>query len=60
MVRALEKAGFTFIRQRGSHIFMAKDETVVPVPRHKEIKKGTLMAIITEAGLTKEEFLDLL
>lgn len=30
------------------------------VPRHKEIKRGTLLKIITEAGLTKEEFLELL
>jgi predicted RNA binding protein YcfA (HicA-like mRNA interferase family) len=39
---------------------MVKDQTVVPVPRHQEIKRGTLMAIITEAGLTKEKFLKLL
>jgi hypothetical protein len=32
----------------------------VPVPKHKEIKKGLLMEIITEADLTKEEFLKLL
>jgi hypothetical protein len=30
------------------------------VPRHNEIKRGTLMAIMTEAGLSKEEFLQLL
>jgi predicted RNA binding protein YcfA (HicA-like mRNA interferase family) len=53
----LSKVGFRVIRQKGSHIFLAKDEIVVPVPRHDEIKRGTLMAIITEAGLTKEEFL---
>lgn len=60
MVKALEKAGFVFIRKRGSHIFLAKGETVVPVPRHREIKRATLMAIIIEAGLAKEEFLKLL
>jgi predicted RNA binding protein YcfA (HicA-like mRNA interferase family) len=32
----------------------------VPVPKHKEIKRGLLMEIISEAGLTKEEFLGLL
>ena len=45
------------VRQKGSHIFLAKDEVVVPVPRHDELKRGTLMAIITEAGPTKEEFM---
>jgi hypothetical protein len=39
---------------------MAKDVVVVPVPRHDAIKRGTLLATITEAGLTKEEFLKLL
>ncbi|HXQ93172.1 MAG TPA: type II toxin-antitoxin system HicA family toxin [Nitrososphaerales archaeon] len=48
------------VRQRGSHIFLARNEVVVPVPRHDELKRGTLMAIITEAGLTKEEFIQLL
>ena len=40
--------------------FLAKNEIVVPEPRHDEIKRGTLIAIITEAGLTKDEFLKLL
>lgn len=31
-----------------------KDQTVVPVPRHQEIKRGTLMAMIVEDGLTKK------
>ncbi len=30
------------------------------VPRHKEIRRSTLLKIIAEAGLTKEEFLELL
>jgi len=41
-------------------MFLVRDGVVVPVPRHKEIKRGTLLAIIAEAGLTKDEFLDLL
>jgi len=32
----------------------------VPVPKHEEIKRGLLMEIISEAGLTKEEFLRLI
>lgn len=48
------------VRRRGSHIYLVKGESVVPVPRHEEIKRGTLMAIIVEAGLTKEGFLELL
>jgi len=59
-VRALSRAGYTVVRQRGSHIFLAKDDVVVPVPRKDELKRGTLMAIIAESGLTKEEFLRLI
>jgi predicted RNA binding protein YcfA (HicA-like mRNA interferase family) len=59
-VKVLAKAGFQVARQKGSHLILIKDEYVVPVPKHKEIKKGLLMEIIAEAGLTKEEFLKLL
>ena len=34
VIKALSKAGFTVARQKGSHIILAKDELVVPVPRH--------------------------
>jgi predicted RNA binding protein YcfA (HicA-like mRNA interferase family) len=60
VVKALTKAGFKVVRQKGSHLILAKDERIVPVPKHEQIKIGLLMAIIEEAGLTKEEFLELL
>ena len=60
VVKALGKVDFKIDRQKGSYIILVKDERVVPVPRHAEIKRGLLMEIIMEAGLTKEEFLRLL
>jgi len=60
VVKALGKVGFKIDRQKGSHMILVRDERIVPVPRHAEIKRGLLMEIITEAGLTKEEFLRLL
>jgi predicted RNA binding protein YcfA (HicA-like mRNA interferase family) len=60
VVKALKKAGFQIARQKGSHLILVKDECIVPVPRHEQIKRGLLMAIIEESGLTKEEFLKLL
>ena len=60
VIKALRKAGFTVARQKGSHIILAKDDCVLPVPKHAQIKRGLLMEIIAEAGLTKEEFLRLL
>ena len=64
VVRALSKAGFKSIRQRGSHVFMAKETTNIKittvVPMHQEIDKGTLLNIMRQAKLTREEFLNLL
>ncbi len=61
-VKALEKAGFYFKRREGSHIILRRDEPFaqVVVPDHRELDRGTLRAIIRQAGLTPEEFLKLL
>lgn len=60
--RALEKAGFSIIRQRGSHMVMRREDPFaqVVVPDHRELHTGTLHDIIRDAGLTVEEFIDLL
>lgn len=60
IVKALQKAGFQVARQKGSHIILVKGDCVLPVPKYETIKRGLLMAIIAESGLTKEEFLKLL
>ena len=61
-IKALEKIGFVVNRQRGSHITLVCQEpsTQLTVPNHKTIAKGTLRAIIRDAGLTVEEFVNLL
>ena len=61
-VRALERAGFRFLRQTGSHIHLRHDDPFrqLSVPNHKELKPGTLRTIIRAAGMTVEEFVDLL
>lgn len=61
-VKALEKAGFRFNRQAGSHIVLRRDNPFaqVVVPDHKELDRGTLRGIIRLAGLTIDEFLRLL
>jgi len=60
VLRALMKAGFVKVSQRGSHVKMRKGNRTVPVPLHgREIPKGTLLKIIQQAGLTKEEFVEL-
>ena len=62
VVRALGKIGFVVYRQRGSHITMVRTSppAQTTIPNHKELDRGTLRAIIRQAGLTVEEFLALL
>lgn len=60
IIRALEKAGFSFARQKGSHRIYVKDKTGVIVPyRSRDLRKATLHKIIKQAGLAPEEFLRL-
>lgn len=61
-VKALEKAGFHFKRQEGSHIVLRRDNpfSQVVVPDHKELDRGTLRAIIRQAGMSVDEFAKLL
>ena len=52
------------VRQKGSHIILKKEISdkivAVVVPNHDELDKGTLLEIIRQAGLKREEFLELL
>ena len=58
-VRALEKAGFAIIRQ-GKHIVMTDGTRQVTIPRHNPLKAFTLGGIVQDAGLTVDEFRQLL
>ena len=64
VIKALSKAGFISVRQRGSYVVMRKEVTetaiVLVVPLHSEIDRGTLLEIIRQSKLTKEDFLDLI
>ncbi len=57
VVKALRRIGFVVDHQRGSHIFLHNlDKNIsVVVPAHKELKKGTLHAILNKAGLRLED-----
>ncbi|MCL1467211.1 type II toxin-antitoxin system HicA family toxin [Argonema galeatum] len=58
-VNAFEKAGFRVIRQ-GKHIIMTNDEHIITIPRANPINAYTMGGIIRDAGLTIEEFQQLL
>ncbi len=55
--RAFEKAGWTFNRQRGSHMILVKPTVPVnlSVPDHRELDRGLLRGLVRDAGMTLEE-----
>jgi predicted RNA binding protein YcfA (HicA-like mRNA interferase family) len=61
-VKALGKVGFRFRRQEGSHIVLRRDDPFcqVIVPDHRELDRGTLRAVIRQAGLDVNQFVALL
>jgi len=61
--QAFRKVGYEFDRQRGSHVALRQREFPhrrLSIPMHREIARGTLRALIREAGLSVEEFQALL
>ncbi|OGJ18532.1 hypothetical protein A3K73_04955 [Candidatus Pacearchaeota archaeon RBG_13_36_9] len=64
VIGALSKIGFKPARQKGFHIILIREnqegKKAVVVPNHQEIDKGTLLEIIRQAGLKRDEFFELL
>jgi predicted RNA binding protein YcfA (HicA-like mRNA interferase family) len=61
-IEALQKVGYKFVRQKGSHIIIRRDEpfSQITVPEHKTLDRGTLRAIIRQSGLSLDSFNELL
>jgi predicted RNA binding protein YcfA (HicA-like mRNA interferase family) len=59
---ALAAAGFSLLRQHGSHLILRRHEPFaqIVIPNHSELDRGTLRAIIRQAGLTPDQFKNLL
>lgn len=62
-VEALRKIGYELDHQTGSHMILRRaipPHRRLTIPDHRELAKGTLRAIIREAGLSVAEFAELL
>lgn len=59
-VRALQRLGFTVVRQRGSHMILRKGSQGCVVPNHREIKTGTLAGLLKQGGVSIDEFVNAL
>jgi predicted RNA binding protein YcfA (HicA-like mRNA interferase family) len=61
VIGALEGLGFIMVRE-GNHISMARENsegtrTPLTIPNHRTIKSSTLRTILTQVGISREDFL---
>ena len=61
MMKILSKEGFKVVGRRGSHIRMKKSteprNLVMIIPDHKELAIGTFHAILRQADMSLEDFM---
>ena len=59
VIKVLKRFGFEVHRQTGSHIHLWNDERrlLVTVPNHRELAKGTLISIMKQARINRNDFL---
>ena len=60
LVKAFERLGFQKVRQTGSHLALRKGSVGCVVPKHRELKVGTVNGILKQAGISAEELRDVL
>lgn len=63
LIRVLEKSGWHLVRSKGSHHYFKHPDksNLVSVPVHaRDLKRGLVHGILTDASITREEFLKLL
>jgi predicted RNA binding protein YcfA (HicA-like mRNA interferase family) len=62
VIKAFERMGFELVRT-GNHIAMVRvnqdgSRTPLTMPNHRRVKGSTLRAILTQAGIPRDDFLD--
>jgi predicted RNA binding protein YcfA (HicA-like mRNA interferase family) len=59
LIKILEQHGFVFKRSKGSHQLYynpsSNKTVIVPVHGGKDMKKGTFLAVLRQAGIDKNE-----
>jgi predicted RNA binding protein YcfA (HicA-like mRNA interferase family) len=63
-IATLERIGYRPVRQKGSHVRMRHSDPAkhkpLTIPLHRELRPGLLRAILRDAGLSPEDFSNLL
>ncbi|MBO9361005.1 MAG: type II toxin-antitoxin system HicA family toxin [Thermoflexus sp.] len=60
IIRALQRDGWTVVRQRGSHKRVGDEVLKITIPAHRPVKRSTLAHILKQARLSVDHFLKLL
>ena len=60
LIAVLKGLGFQVLRQKGSHISLQKGVYRTVVPLHDELARGTLLGILKQCGLSKEDLITLI
>jgi predicted RNA binding protein YcfA (HicA-like mRNA interferase family) len=56
-IKALQRLGFVFLRQKGSHAILRRGERGCVVPMHRQVNSWTMTGVLKQAGISSEEFL---
>ncbi len=61
VVAAFERLGFRLVRE-GNHVAMLRENvdgtgTPLTIPNHRTIKGSTLRTVLTQTGISRDEFL---
>jgi predicted RNA binding protein YcfA (HicA-like mRNA interferase family) len=57
LIKYIKKKGFEYDHTTGSHHVLKSKESLVTIPERKEIGKGLLLAILEEAGISRDDFI---
>jgi predicted RNA binding protein YcfA (HicA-like mRNA interferase family) len=62
LIRALQRAGWVVLRSRGSHVRLRRGAVRISVPVHagRTLPRGTLAAVLSDAGMSAEDLRALL
>jgi predicted RNA binding protein YcfA (HicA-like mRNA interferase family) len=60
LIALLTKAGFEVVRQKGSHVSLRRGAFRTVVPLHDELARGTLLGILRQCDLNRDDLLDMM
>ena len=57
LIDILKTLGFVVVRQKGSHVSLQKGQHKTVVPLHDDLAKGTILGILKQCGLSKDDII---